>query len=110
MKELHFLRRVPRTAQLEKATGGGTVDPPVGASLVASCISRDDIRDTLEASKGLPLERAVYFAVSGALQKAVYSHKAEGHYALGVESYCHFHLAGFALRRSDPCTASSTRC
>ncbi|MGA2034742.1 MAG: RNB domain-containing ribonuclease, partial [Thermoguttaceae bacterium] len=40
--------------------------------------------------RGRPEERAVHYAVLRSLQRAVYSPKEEGHFALASDCYCHF--------------------
>jgi ribonuclease R len=52
--------------------------------------SRFEIKRVLEAVRGRPDERAVHYAVLRSMQKAVYSPKVAGHYALASDSYCHF--------------------
>jgi len=52
--------------------------------------SRFEIKRVLEAVRGRPDERAVHYAVLRSMQKAVYSPKVAGHYALASDNYCHF--------------------
>jgi ribonuclease R len=52
--------------------------------------SRFEIKRVLRAVQGRPDERAVHYAVLRSMQKAVYSPKVAGHYALASENYCHF--------------------
>ena len=52
--------------------------------------NRFEIKRVLEAIRNRPEERAVHYAVLRSFQKAVYSPKDEGHYALASDCYCHF--------------------
>lgn len=52
--------------------------------------SRFEIKRVLEAVAGLPTEHAVNYAVLRSMQKAVYSPRELGHYALNWPNYCHF--------------------
>jgi len=52
--------------------------------------SRHELQQLLNAVRGKPEAYGVHLAVLRSLQKAEYSIKAEGHFALGSEAYCHF--------------------
>jgi ribonuclease R len=52
--------------------------------------SRFELQKLLAASTGRPEQHAVHFAVLRSMQRAIYSPKEEGHYALASECYCHF--------------------
>ncbi len=52
--------------------------------------SRFEIRRVLELSRHLPVQHAVHYAVLRSMQKAVYSPRDIGHYALASDNYCHF--------------------
>ena len=52
--------------------------------------SRFELQKLLAAAVGRPEQHAVHFAVLRSLQRAIYSPKDEGHYALASECYCHF--------------------
>ncbi|HMP78125.1 MAG TPA: ribonuclease R [Pirellulaceae bacterium] len=52
--------------------------------------SRFEIRRVLELSRRLPVQHAVHYAVLRSMQKAVYSPRELGHYALASDAYCHF--------------------
>ncbi len=52
--------------------------------------NRFEIKRVVEAVRGEPREHAVHYAVLRSLQKAVYSPRAEGHFALNSQHYCHF--------------------
>ncbi len=51
---------------------------------------RFEIRRVVELARNLPIRPAVHMSVLRSMQKAVYSPKDEGHYALGSDAYCHF--------------------
>jgi ribonuclease R len=51
---------------------------------------RFEIRRVVELARNLPIRQAVHMSVLRSMQKAVYSPRDEGHYALGSDAYCHF--------------------
>jgi ribonuclease R len=52
--------------------------------------TRKDLQALLDATRGRPEGFAVHMAVLRSMEKAVYSPKNVGHYALASEDYCHF--------------------
>jgi ribonuclease R len=52
--------------------------------------SRFEINRVLAASRDLPERDAVHFAILRSMQKAIYSPRDEGHYALASSAYLHF--------------------
>jgi len=52
--------------------------------------SRKDLQALLDATRGKPEGFAVHMAVLRSMEKAVYSPRNIGHYALASEHYCHF--------------------
>jgi len=54
------------------------------------CESRRDLQNLLKRVAGRPDERAVNYALLRSLKQAEYTAADVGHYALGVEHYCHF--------------------
>jgi len=48
------------------------------------------LQKLLTGSRGRPHQNAVHYAVLRSLQRAVYSPKEEGHFALASRCYCHF--------------------
>ena len=54
------------------------------------CESRRDLQGLLNRVAGRPHERAINFALLRSLKQAEYTVADVGHYALGVEHYCHF--------------------
>ena len=57
---------------------------------VPRTLTRKDIQTLLDATRGKPEAFAVHMAVLRSQQKAVYSPKNVGHFALASENYCHF--------------------
>ncbi len=57
---------------------------------VDSLENRFEIKRVLEETSTSPLRHAVHYAVLRSMQKAVYGPKAEGHFALSFQHYCHF--------------------
>jgi ribonuclease R len=57
---------------------------------VVSLQDRFELQRLLGDVRGRPEEHAVNYAVLRAMQRAVYSPKEEGHYALASDCYCHF--------------------
>ena len=53
-------------------------------------MGRSEIRELLDQTRGRPEAFAVHMAVLRSFEKAVYSPKPLGHYALASEDYCHF--------------------
>ncbi len=51
---------------------------------------RFELQQLLKAVVGRPEQHAVNYSVLRAMQRAVYSPKEEGHYALASDCYCHF--------------------
>jgi ribonuclease R len=54
------------------------------------CESRHDLQNLLRRVSGKPHERAVNYALLRSLKQAEYTAADVGHYALGIEHYCHF--------------------
>ncbi len=52
--------------------------------------SRFEIKRVVELAYKLPERQAINFAILRSFQKAVYSPREIGHYALGIDHYCHF--------------------
>jgi ribonuclease R len=54
------------------------------------CESRRDLQALLNRVAGRPHERAINYALLRSLKQAEYTVAEVGHYALGVDHYCHF--------------------
>jgi ribonuclease R len=52
--------------------------------------SRFELQKLVRAVKGKPYEQAVNYALLRSMKQAEYAVSDEGHYALGVDHYCHF--------------------
>ena len=52
--------------------------------------SRFEIKRVLEESEGMPQRHAIHFSILRSMQKAIYSPREVGHYALASDAYCHF--------------------
>jgi len=87
--EIDFLRRIheaPAPRKLKALTEFVRgLDIPC-----KSLQSRFEIKRVLESIQDRPEQRAVNYAVLRSFQKAIYSPKDEGHYALASDCYCHF--------------------
>ncbi len=91
LKETHlpFLRRVHEPPDPRKLQQLTEFVRELGIEC-ESLESRFEIQRVLRLVRGTPLEYAVNYAVLRAMQKAVYSPRDLGHYALAMRDYCHF--------------------
>ncbi|MCE5268594.1 MAG: RNB domain-containing ribonuclease [Planctomycetaceae bacterium] len=85
----HFLRRVHQSPSPQKLQALTEFIAELGYK-TGSLQSRFALQELLDAATGRPEQHAVHFAVLRSLQRAIYSPKDEGHYALASECYCHF--------------------
>lgn len=86
---LYFLRRVhepPAPTKLKELT---EFVRHLGIEC-ESLESRFEIKRVLELAEGRPDRHAIHYAILRSMQKAVYSPKELGHYALASDAYCHF--------------------
>jgi ribonuclease R len=86
---LFLVRRVhenPSPAKLKDLT---TFVKGVGIN-AGSLNDRFEIKRVIADARGRPEEHAIHYAVLRAMQKAIYSPKEVGHYALASPEYCHF--------------------
>ena len=88
-KGLHFLRRVHKDPLLRKLRDLTEFVTGLGIE-TESLESRFAIQRLLAAVAGRPEQYAVHYAVLRSLQRAIYSPRPEGHYALATDTYCHF--------------------
>jgi ribonuclease R len=86
---LHFLRRIHQAPSEAKIQVLQEFMTELGYK-TGSLQSRFELQKLLAAAVGRPEQRAVHFAVLRSLQRAVYSPKDDGHYALASQCYCHF--------------------
>ena len=88
-RELFFIRRIhesPSTAKLKELT---KFMQQIGIEC-ESLESRFEIKRVAELAEGLPEGKAIHFSILRSMQKAVYSPREIGHYALASDNYCHF--------------------
>lgn len=88
-RELYFMRRVhesPSPVKLKELT---TFIQQMGIEC-DSLESRFEIKRVVDLARELPEAKAIHFSVLRSMQKAVYSPREIGHYALASDAYCHF--------------------
>ncbi len=88
-KGLPFLRRVHDTPSPHKLRALTEFVRELGLP-VSGLHDRFELQQLLKKVAGQPEQHAVNYAVLRAMQRAVYSPKEEGHYALASDCYCHF--------------------
>jgi ribonuclease R len=86
---LWFLRRIHKSPSPLKLKALTAFIADLGLA-TESLESRFEIQKLLAAVAGRPEEYAVNYAVLRSLQRAVYSPREDGHYALASDCYCHF--------------------
>ena len=86
---LHFLRRIHLPPVLTKLKALSEFVNELGIKN-DGLESRFEQQKLLEQVAGRPEQHAVNYAVLRSLQRAVYSPREEGHYALASDCYCHF--------------------
>lgn len=84
-----FLRRVHDNPDLRKLKQLTEFVAELGLAS-GSLESRFEMQKLLARVHGKPEEQAVNYALLRSLQRAVYSPREEGHYALASDCYCHF--------------------
>lgn len=88
-RELHLIRRIheaPSPAKLKELT---KFMHQIGIDC-ESLESRFEIKRIAETAGKRPEAKAIHFSILRSMQKAVYSPKEAGHYALASDAYCHF--------------------
>ena len=88
-RELYFIRRVhepPSPVKLKELT---RFVQEMGIDC-DSLESRFEIKRVVELAAKMPEAKAIHFSVLRSMQKAVYSPREVGHYALASDAYCHF--------------------
>ncbi len=88
-RELYFIRRVhepPSPVKLKELT---RFFHEMGIDC-DSLESRFEIKRVVELAAKMPEAKAIHFSVLRSMQKAVYSPREVGHYALASDAYCHF--------------------
>ncbi len=84
-----FLRRVHDSPSPHKLKALTEFVRELGVPVVG-LHDRFELQKLLNAVVGKPEQHAVNYAVLRSMQRAVYSPKEEGHYALASDCYCHF--------------------
>jgi len=84
-----FLRRVHQSPSTHKLKALTEFVRELGLP-VTGLHDRFELQQLLKTVVGRPEQHAVNYAVLRAMQRAVYSPKEEGHYALASDCYCHF--------------------
>ena len=84
-----FLRRVHESPSPHKLKALTEFVRELGLP-VSGLHDRFELQQLLKTVVGRPEQHAVNYSVLRAMQRAVYSPKEEGHYALASDCYCHF--------------------
>jgi ribonuclease R len=84
-----FLRRVHESPSPHKLKALTEFVRELGVPVVG-LHDRFELQKLLKTVVGRPEQHAVNYAMLRAMQRAVYSPKEEGHYALASDCYCHF--------------------
>ncbi len=87
--ELNYLRRIHEPPTEKKLRDLTEFVKHVGIPC-ESLESRFEIRRVIALANEMPEKHAINFAVLRSMQKAIYSPKEIGHYALGSQQYLHF--------------------
>ena len=87
--KLFLLRRVHEPPSEKKLTDLTEFVRHLGYKC-ESLQSRFEIKRIVDLSRNKPEQQAVHFAVLRSMQKAAYSPRESGHYALASDAYCHF--------------------
>jgi ribonuclease R len=88
-KDVPFLRRIHETPSPHKLRALTEFVKELGLP-VSGLHDRFELQRLLKTVAARPEQHAVNYSVLRAMQRAVYSPKEEGHYALASECYCHF--------------------
>ena len=88
-KGVPFLRRIHESPSPHKLRALTEFVRELGLPVVG-LHDRFELQQLLKTVATLPEQHAVNYAVLRAMQRAVYSPKEEGHYALASDCYCHF--------------------
>ncbi|MEE2825003.1 MAG: ribonuclease R [Planctomycetota bacterium] len=88
-REIYFMRRVHEAPSPVKLKDLTSFIQQIGIEC-DSLESRFEIKRVVELAAERPEAKAIHFAVLRSMQKAVYSPRESGHYALASDAYCHF--------------------
>ena len=87
--ELHLMRRIHESPSSSKLADLKLILRDLGYRS-DNIETRSELKRIVERSRGKTESHAVHFAILRAMQKAIYSPREVGHYALNSQAYCHF--------------------
>lgn len=88
-RDVPCIRRVHSNADHAKLKSLADFVESLGMKL-DNCNSRFELQKLVQSVRGKPFEQAVNYALLRSMKQAEYAATDEGHYALGVDHYCHF--------------------
>lgn len=88
-EKLYLLRRIHEAPSEAKLTELTQFVKQLGIDC-GSLQDRFELKRVVEDTEHLPQSYAIHFAILRSMQKAIYSPKEAGHFALASEAYCHF--------------------
>ena len=88
-EKLYLLRRIHEAPSEAKLTELTQFVRQLGIEC-GSLQDRFELKRVVEETEHLPQSYAIHFAILRSMQKAIYSPKEAGHFALASEAYCHF--------------------
>ena len=88
-EKLYLLRRIHEAPSEAKLTELTQFVKQLGIDC-DSLQDRFELKRVVEDTEHLPQSYAIHFAILRSMQKAIYSPKEAGHFALASEAYCHF--------------------
>ena len=88
-EKLYLLRRIHEAPSEAKLTELTQFVRQLGIDC-GSLQDRFELKRVVEETEHLPQSYAIHFAILRSMQKAIYSPKESGHFALASEAYCHF--------------------
>ena len=88
-EKLYLLRRIHETPDEDRLKELTKFVRQLGIDC-GSLQDRFELKKVVEASEGRPESHAIHFAILRSMQKAIYSPKEAGHFALASKAYCHF--------------------
>ena len=88
-EKLYLLRRIHETPDEDRLKELTKFVRQLGIEC-GSLQDRFELKKVVEASEGRPESHAIHFAILRSMQKAIYSPKEAGHFALASKAYCHF--------------------
>lgn len=87
--ELYLMRRIHESPSPVKLADLKTMMADLGYPS-GDIQSRFELKRIIEEARDTPTGPAVHFAILRSMQKAIYSPRELGHYALASDAYCHF--------------------